>query len=1049
MTDRDPVDRLAEEFASRLRSGENPSISGYVAKYPEHADQIQNMFPTVALMERLAIDSELSASTQSKKRHVEHPSELGGFRIESEIGRGGMGVVYKAEQVALSRHVALKVLPSQWLATPNQRKRFEREARAAARLHHTNIIPVFGIGEDHGTHFYAMQHIVGRSLDEVLRELKRTHPANHTTRESQIDHQAFAATISEQQADSFEETPEAAERDGSTQTNIDTDSLKDSSAGTVTVRPVPESVPTNDVLLPTPASYWHQVALIGIQIAEALEYAHSKGILHRDIKPSNLMVDAQGTVWVADFGLAIFDDEVKITETGDVVGTLQYLAPERFDGVADARSDIYSLGLTLYELLALRPGFDARNRKALVKQILEGEPPQLRKLNPNVPRDLETIVQKAVERSADNRIQSAGELAADLRRFIDDEPIHSRRVSAAERFGRWCRRNPGISWTTATATVLLLVTVSTAFVLVNNERRTAVQLAAEKTALAKTKEAQAKKMSDLARRNAELADEERRAMLKEHIARTRLQSLLSSETELRAEAETSQRQAERFAAESKAVTDFLLMDMIGIAVPERSKGRTISVQTMLDQAAIRVEHAFEDQPNVEASIRNTIGSAYYSLGEYTKAQKQLTRALALREETLGSEAVETLGTMLNLSAVYYALGQLEDAGKLEQEAYHTLHVVVGPDDPQTLNALNSFAANLHAQGKYPQAKKYFESVLNRRTQILGANHVDTLVTAANLAMTLDAMGLVIEAGKLHQSTTEARLVTLGSDHPSTLVSLGNLAVNLDKQKQYAKAEELHRQVLAGRRKVLGADHPKTLATVNNLAVNLGYQDKHEAAQKLYEELVEEYTRQLGGNHPSTLTVMNNLATNLQSRGKYERAEELFRKVYATLRMALGDTHPSTLTVLDNLGHCFDLSKKYAEAEQAFSVVLRGRQKIFGPRHPQTLVVVHALGKVMLAQKKHEEAETLLRESLDLHRTSLPDGHWLTASAQSLLGESLMGLGQLDKAEPMVLDGYRGMKASEGRFEPRLIRQAADRIVRLYQLWNKPGEAEKWKRELMQ
>jgi WD40 repeat protein len=184
------------------------------------------------------------------------------------------------------------------------------------------------------------------------------------------------------------------------------------------------------------------VARIGIQVAEALNHANAQGTLHRDIKPSNLLLDGQGTVWVTDFGLAKAADSADLTHTGDIVGTVRYMAPERFQGISDARSDLYSLGLTLYELLTLRPAFTATDRNRLLEQVRHEEPPRPRKLNPKVPRDLETIVLKTIAKEPAQRYQSAAELAADLQRFVDDKPIRARRTSPAERLWRWCRRNP-------------------------------------------------------------------------------------------------------------------------------------------------------------------------------------------------------------------------------------------------------------------------------------------------------------------------------------------------------------------------------------------------------------------------------------------------------------------------------------------------------------------------------------------------------------------------------------------------------------------------------
>ena len=206
-------------------------------------------------------------------------------------------------------------------------------------------------------------------------------------------------------------------------------------------------------------TYWQSVARIGVQVADALEYAHKQGVQHRDIKPSNLLLDTQGTVWVTDFGLAKADDQQNLTHTGDILGTLRYMPPEAFEGKTDARSDVYSLGLTLYEMLAFRPAFDEKERNRLIKQVTQEEPAALGKLNRHVPRDLETIVHKAIDKDPKQRYASAGALAEDLQRFIEDEPIKARRVSPTERLWRWCRRHPARA---AASLLALLVLVALA-----------------------------------------------------------------------------------------------------------------------------------------------------------------------------------------------------------------------------------------------------------------------------------------------------------------------------------------------------------------------------------------------------------------------------------------------------------------------------------------------------------------------------------------------------------------------------------------------------------
>jgi WD40 repeat protein/tetratricopeptide (TPR) repeat protein len=204
-------------------------------------------------------------------------------------------------------------------------------------------------------------------------------------------------------------------------------------------------------------SYWHSVAQIGVQVAGALEHAHRQKILHRDIKPSNLLLDTHGVVWVTDFGLAKVDDQQNLTHTGDVLGTLRYMPPEAFEGKSDSRSDVYSLGLTLYELVALRPAFDETDRHKLIKQVATEEPVRLDRINPAAPRDLVTIIHKAIDRDAGRRYQTAEALQADLQRFLADEPIQARRTSPAERFLRWARRNRSLATALSVIALLLLV----------------------------------------------------------------------------------------------------------------------------------------------------------------------------------------------------------------------------------------------------------------------------------------------------------------------------------------------------------------------------------------------------------------------------------------------------------------------------------------------------------------------------------------------------------------------------------------------------------------
>jgi serine/threonine protein kinase/WD40 repeat protein/tetratricopeptide (TPR) repeat protein len=357
---------------------------------------------------------------------------LGEYRLLREVGRGGMGVVYEAEQVSLGRRVALKILPAHAWAHPSYPERFRREAQAAARLHHSNIVPVFGVGEAEGVHYYAMQFIQGDSLDRVLRDLCRLRDARG---EPTVDHVPPPGDV-------------PAERSG------------DSATGAAE-QTTPPSGTRAALSSSSEPEYFRAVARVGVQVADALAYAHRQGVLHRDIKPSNLLLDLHGTIWVTDFGLAKVADGDELTRTGDVVGTLRYMAPERFNGVSLPQGDVYSLGLTLYELLTLRPAFAEPDRHRLIQRIGSADPTPPRAVQPRVPRDLETIVLKASARDPAQRYPTAGDLAEDLRRFIDDRPVQARRASVRERLWRWCRRNPVVAVLgTAVVVLLLLATVS-------------------------------------------------------------------------------------------------------------------------------------------------------------------------------------------------------------------------------------------------------------------------------------------------------------------------------------------------------------------------------------------------------------------------------------------------------------------------------------------------------------------------------------------------------------------------------------------------------------
>jgi WD40 repeat protein len=453
------VVQAVEEFMAAMDAGNAPVRSEFLARYPDIAELLGKCLDSLEFIcgvmpnGRNGVNGAILQSTSSQAiecllppmKNYEsepssfsalHPASLGDFRIVREIGRGGMGVVYEAEQISLQRRVALKVLPFAAVLDPRRLQRFRTEAMSAAQLHHTNIVPVYSVGCDRGIHYYAMQYVEGSSLDQVLRQLRGVTEAksnSHTSVQTVITPNDFVETANI--------------------TNLSTD---------------------HELRSPR---YFRTVAELGIQAAEALECAHQNGITHRDIKPSNLILDQQSRLWIADFGLAHAENDENLTLTGELLGTLRYMSPEQIaneQGRVDHRSDIYSLGASLYELLTLQPAFTESLRPTLIRHILEIEPRAPRRLDPSIPPEMETIVVKALEKDPADRYGSAQALADDLRRFLDHRPLAARRATRWERCRKWRRRNQALVTTATIILVMAAMGVSLSIGLVVNERNKAL-----------------------------------------------------------------------------------------------------------------------------------------------------------------------------------------------------------------------------------------------------------------------------------------------------------------------------------------------------------------------------------------------------------------------------------------------------------------------------------------------------------------------------------------------------------------------------------------------
>ncbi len=884
-----------------------------------------------------------------------------GYQIVREIGRGGMGVVYEAEEEKLSRRVALKILPGTALSDESQVRRFEREAQAAARLHHTNIVPVFGVSRQNEDPYFVMQYIEGSGLDRVLGELRRlrrsARPPGRVEAKSPPDRSGESAAS----VGTVAGVPPRIDARAVARSLVSGtfaagagphDQHPGAGASAVDTAEFPPPIVSNEPIDLDPRfpvlpgstdlstrsepnrSYFEAVARIGSQVAHALDYAHRQGILHRDIKPSNLLLDSQGNVWVVDFGLAKITEIDDITRSGQLVGTIRYMAPERFQGQCDARSDLYSLGLTLFELVALRPAFEASEREELIERIRREEPARLKKLEPRVPQDLETIIHTAIAAEPGRRYRSAQEMGEDLDRFLKDLPIKARRVSRSERTIRWCRRNP---WPALSITLLVAGSMVSLWQAVRATRaERSARLAANATITA------------LNRAESEAV-------------RARAAEAATAKERDRAEAE---------AAISKAVREFVQQDMLAQAsaynqIPHRAPpDPDLKVRTALDRAAQRIGQRFRGQPLVEASIRQTVGETYYQLGLYREAVPYLKRALELRRGILGNDDKDTLLAMRSLGGVYladerfseaqpllvgameglqsrqrsddpdlldamilvanldYGLGKHVEAERLLSQVRDADLRTLGPDDVNTLNVTNSLGLIYLEQNKPELARDTLTDVWNRFVKTHGALHPLALQVKQNLSDVYSRLGKRDEAIRLAIEAVDGQSKALGRQHPDTLRSIVKLGMLYTEEHSFQKAEPLLNEALLGSRKALDRNHETIIAALGGLAVVYVFRKDLKALGVVLSEAAELLSHRRGLEDGTTAAANQSAGTCFFMLREYSRAEPYIRN-FLTYWTTTGPGRSERYFTELTYGVCLLAQKKFDEAQSHLLIAYNG------------------------------------------------------------------------------------------------------------------------------
>ena len=815
--------------------------------------------------------------------------------------------------------------------------------------------------------------------------------------------------------------------------------------------------------------YYRRVAELLAQVADGLEAAHQAGVIHRDLKPANILITRDDIPKVTDFGLArVLDDSFR-SVTGELAGTWAYMSPEQVNARRaglDHRTDVFSLGIVMYELLTQRRPFDGDTTAQVAEQILYEDPRPVRVVRSQCPVELSVICGKALEKRPQDRFQTAHELAADLRRYLANEPILSRPPGPLRRSLKWMQRHPALSSAGAVSTValavvsaLLLENIRTNDALeLSNEslasrtedlQRTNADLDAANTELRSTAEALelsneslASRTEDLQRTNADLdaANTELRSTAEALAEQTQLA------TERAREAERERDRANELVVERDAAlaeTELRAQELEEVARFQESQLSSIDAaqmglqlrETLAELLRERGESQGLDEEAV-AAVEATYGELmrgvdFTGLALKTLDESFFTPALEVLEgEGYGAQPILQARLRQSLARTLRKLGRLPLAEEPQQQALATFQGELGPEDPRTLSSQSNLALLLKDRGSLEEAEQLLVQTLEKMRVELGEEDPETLRAMITLGAIRSDRGELAGAAELVQEALEAQRRVLGGEHEDTLLSMNNLAMVRLAEGKLGEAEVLQREVLEIQRRVLGGEHRDTLTSIANLAWILQQQRKLDDSEPLSREVLELCRRLLGDEHPETLICINNLGMLLTGQGRYAEAQVLHREALRTKRRVLGDDHPSTMVTLNNLSQLAMVQGELAEAEVLSREVLALSKKLLGPEHPRTLISMSNLGWLLEAQDKRREAEPLFRGAVEGLRGALGDLHPRTLRSLHILGAFLLEEERAEEARPLLAEALEGRRKVLGDGHPDTLDSAVSLVMAL-------------------